>query len=55
MLDGRARFAPVGLGSHDQAEVAQILSGVNDGDRVIVYSSAQLTDGVRVREQKVAP
>jgi HlyD family secretion protein len=53
ILDGHARFKPVTIGSQGQAEVTQILSGLGEGDRVIVYSSAQLKPGVRVREQKV--
>lgn len=55
MRDGRARFAPVRVGNQGQADAAQILSGLSEGDRVIVYSSAQLSEGVRVRQQKVAP
>lgn len=53
--DGRARFAAVQAGSQDQADVVQILGGLSEGDEVIVYSSAQLTEAVRVRQQKVAP
>ena len=52
-VDGRARFKPVGIGSQGQAGVTQILSGLSEGDSIIVYSSAQLRAGVRVREQKV--
>lgn len=53
MVDGHARFKPVTIGSQGQAEVTQILSGLGEGDSVIVYSSAQLKPGARVREQKV--
>jgi HlyD family secretion protein len=53
MVDGNARFKPVTIGSQGQAEVTQILSGLGEGDSVIVYSSAQLNPGVRVRERKV--
>jgi HlyD family secretion protein len=53
MVDGNARFKPVTIGSQGQAEVTQILSGLGEGDSVIVYSSAQLKPGARVREQKV--
>ena len=52
-MDGRARFKPVSIGSQGQAGVTQILAGLSEGERVIVYGSAQLRDGVRVREQKV--
>ncbi len=55
MLEGRARFAPVRVGTQGQADATQILSGLSEGDSVIVYSSAQLTEGVRVRQEKVAP
>jgi len=50
----RAHFKPVTMGSQGQAGVTEILSGLSQGDRVIVYSSAQLKPGARVREQKVA-
>jgi HlyD family secretion protein len=55
MVDGRARFKPVTRGSLGQPGVTQILSGLGDGDSVIVYSSAQLKIGARVREQRVEP
>ncbi len=53
MADGRARFKPVSMGSQGQAGVTQILSGLAQGDSVILYSSAQLEPGARVREQNV--
>jgi hypothetical protein len=37
------------------AERVQIVAGLQAGDRVIVYSARQLDDGVRVREQRLAP
>jgi HlyD family secretion protein len=52
-VDGRARFKPVSMGSQAQAGVTQILSGLIEGERIIVYSSAQLGNAVRVREQQV--
>jgi HlyD family secretion protein len=52
-VDGRARFKPVAIGTQGQAGVTQIRSGLSKGERIIVYSSAQLTNAVRVREQKV--
>ena len=48
----RARLKPVTIGSQGQAGVTQILSGLVDGESVIVYSTAQLKPGIRVREQK---
>lgn len=53
MVDGNAQFKPVTIGSQGQADVTQILSGLGEGESVIVYSSAQLEPGARVREQKV--
>jgi len=52
-VGGRACFTPVTIGTQGQPGVTQIRSGLTDGERIIVYSSALLTDGVRVREQKV--
>ncbi len=51
---GRARFHPVQPGMQT-AERVQIDSGLEAGDRVIAYSSKQLDDGVRVREQLLMP
>jgi len=50
----RARFQPVQPGMQT-AERVQIVSGLDAGDRVIAYSSKQLDDGVRVREQTLTP
>lgn len=54
-VDGSAVFKPVDVGTQGQAGVAQILSGLKDGESVIVHSSAQLKDGLRVREKKATP
>lgn len=51
-VDGRARFKPVQLGMHT-AERVQVLSGLAEGDRLIVYSAKQLDEAMRVREQKL--
>lgn len=53
-LDGRALFKPIEIGSQGQPGMTQTLSGLSEGERVILYSSAQLKQGVRVREQRVA-
>lgn len=55
IVEGRARFKPVQIGSQGDAGATQILSGLSEEDTVIVYSSAQLRDGVRVRQQQVSP
>jgi HlyD family secretion protein len=49
---GRARFQPVQSGLQT-AERVQILSGLAEGDPLIVYSAKQLADGMRVREQRL--
>ncbi len=54
-VDGVARFKPVQVGSQGQPGVVQILSGVDEGDAVIVHSSAQLKVDVRVREKEAKP
>jgi HlyD family secretion protein len=45
---GRARLRPVTVGTLSDLD-AEIASGVNPGDALIVYPSDRVTDGVRVR------
>lgn len=52
MVDGHARFKTVQLGVHT-AERVQVVSGLAEGDSLIVYSAKQLDEEVRVREQKL--
>ena len=52
-VDGRARFQPVQPGLQT-AERVQVVSGLEAGDPIVVYSAKQLDDGVRVREQRLA-
>lgn len=52
-VDGRARFQPVQPGLQT-VERVQIVSGLQAGDRLVVYSAKQLDDGMRVREQRLA-
>lgn len=54
-VDGVARFKKVEVGSQGQAGVVQILSGLKEGEAVIVHSSAQLKDDARVKEKKAKP
>lgn len=46
--EGRAMRRTVRLG-HRSTESAEVLEGLSEGDRVILYPSALVTDGVRVR------
>jgi HlyD family secretion protein len=46
--DGRARLRAVAVGTVTESD-AEITSGVNGDDRVILYPSDRVTDGVRVR------
>lgn len=54
VVEGRAHFTPVEIGDQGQAGVTRIRSGLAEGSSIIVYSSAQLHEGARVREQAVA-
>ncbi len=54
-VDGVARFKKVEVGSQGQAGVVQILSGLKEGEAVIVHSSAQLKDDARVKEKMATP
>ncbi|HEX8904614.1 MAG TPA: HlyD family efflux transporter periplasmic adaptor subunit, partial [Longimicrobiaceae bacterium] len=44
---GRARLRPVTIGHRGESE-AEVLGGLQPGDRVILYPSDQVGDGVRV-------
>lgn len=46
--DGRARLREVRLGHRNPSEV-EILSGLREGDRVVLHPGDQVKDGVRVR------
>ena len=48
VTDGRARRRDVGIG-HIGGGTAEVLSGLRDGDTVIVFPSETLRDGMRVR------
>jgi HlyD family secretion protein len=52
-VNGRARFRPVQIGLQS-AERSQIVSGLDAGDKVIVYSAKQLDDDMRVREEPLS-
>ena len=54
LQDGRARFKPLqpGLLTDDRV---QVLAGLAEGERVVVYSARQLDEGMRVREQRLTP
>lgn len=48
---GRIHFTAVEVGRRSQAEV-EIVSGLEEGARVVVYPSDRVEDGVRVRERR---
>ncbi len=52
-VGGRARFKPVDVGGESEAGLTRIRSGLSEGERIVIYSSTQLTDGARVREQRI--
>ncbi len=54
-VDGRARFKPVRVGLQGEDGLIQVLAGLDSGERVIAYSTKQLADGMRVREQDRLP
>lgn len=49
VLAGRARFTPVRIGVRTLDGSSQLLDGLNEGDEVVVHSSALLADSMRVR------
>jgi len=48
VVDGRAARRTLRLG-HRSTDTAEVLEGLGEGDRVILYPSALIEDGVRVR------
>jgi len=51
IVNGRARLTTVEIGLND-GHTAHILSGLNPGDRIIVYPGQMVSDGVRVRRRE---
>jgi HlyD family secretion protein len=51
LVDGRARLAPVEIGAMTEQE-AEVRRGLGPGDRVVVFPSDKVRDGVRVRERR---
>lgn len=49
---GRARRRPVEVGRNNGVE-AEILSGIDEGQRVVLYPGAELSDGVEVTQRKI--
>jgi RND family efflux transporter MFP subunit len=47
--DGRPRFRPVTTGATDLAGTVQVLNGLEQGERVVVYSQRSLTARTRIR------
>ena len=48
LVDGDLRFTPVTLGVTDLEGRVQVLSGLNVGDRIVVYSARSLRSGSRI-------
>ena len=53
IVDGEARLTTVAIG-RDNGSVAQVLSGLEAGDRVVLYPGEQVADGVSVRLREAA-
>lgn len=50
IIDGRARLTPVEVGALSDRE-AEIRSGLKPDDRVVIFPTDQVRDGVRIRER----
>lgn len=51
MREGRARTARVEIG-HRNNRSAEVLSGLTDGDRVVLHASDRVTDGARIAQRE---
>jgi HlyD family secretion protein len=49
---GRARRRPVAVGRNNGVQ-AEILSGIEEGERVVLYPGAELSDGIQVTQRKI--
>jgi HlyD family secretion protein len=49
VIEGKARFRPVKVGAQTLDGQTQIIDGLKAGEQVIVYSTVELRDGLRVR------
>jgi HlyD family secretion protein len=52
VADGTARLRPVEIGPNNGIQ-AQVTSGLSDGDRVILYPSSGLSEGMKVAERVI--
>ncbi|MFP1644953.1 efflux RND transporter periplasmic adaptor subunit [Pontitalea aquivivens] len=52
--NGRAALVPVTIGQI-QADRAEVLSGLSEGDRVVAYPGNRITDGARIAPRPNAP
>ena len=50
MIDGRAHFTPIIVG-HRNNDSAEVLNGLNKGDRMILHPSDKVRDGSRVADR----
>ena len=48
--DGRARWHPVEIGQRND-DVAEVVSGIDDGTRLVLHPPDTLIDGARIRER----
>lgn len=51
-VEGQAVLTPVGIGRMNGTQ-AEVLSGLDDGDRVVLYPSAALTDGQAITQRVI--
>ena len=54
MVEGKTRFRVVKTGVQTLDGMTEVLDGLAAGDSVIVYSSAQLREGIKVRTGKIS-
>lgn len=52
LKEGQLQFQPVDLGAYSLEGKVQVIKGLNPGDTVVVYSTQQLTAGMKVRAEK---
>jgi HlyD family secretion protein len=52
-VNGRARFEPINVGDQGKGGIAELLTGLDEGERIVVYSAAPLKPGTRLRQRQL--
>lgn len=52
-VNGRARFQLISVGGQGQGGIAELLTGLDEGESIVVHSAAPLKPGSRLRQRQI--